>query len=445
MSEKLDYIIESDHIYIDGKFTSAFIGIKDGIIHSISDSKKNAHQKIDAKNLYVIPGAVDTQVHFREPGHEYKEDIQTGTKQALKGGITGVFEMPNTDPPTTTAAALNDKINRSLNRAWCDFAFYVGATSENFQNLPDLEKMSGCCGIKLFMGSSTGSLLLTNEKIIEQILKSTHKIVAVHAEDNQRLTERKHIALEASHPAAHPIWRDETTALLATQKIVRLAEKTNHRIHILHISTSEEMDFLREHKKNITTEVTPQHLTLIAPDCYEQFGTLAQMNPPIRSQKHFDGLWNAVKDGTVSVIGSDHAPHTNEEKQKPYPDSPSGMPGVQTLLPLMLDHVAQGKISIERLTELVAVNPCKIFGIKNRGEIKKGFLATLTFLDLKEKRTIEESWLASKVRWSPFAGKHVTGWPKGVMLGGSLAMWNDEIIGQPMGKVMEFIDGSHIQ
>ncbi len=437
--ETLSLLIHSRNIYSKGKFIEGSIGVRDDKIVYLGPRKNfSTIETLDASHLHIIPGPIDSQVHFREPGAEYKEDLQTGSKAALRGGITGVFEMPNTNPPTTTAEALTQKLKLAEKRMWVDYAFYVGGTSENFKEVKNIELRDGCPGIKIFVGSSTGTLLLTNPLHIEHILRTTHRTVAFHSEDEDRLKERKKIAIDSKDPISHPVWRDEIVALTSTKKLVELAKKTNRRIHILHVSSEEEVEYLKDKKNLVTVETTPQFLTLWAPDCYKEHGTLVQMNPPIREKRHYDALWRGIQNGTVDVLGSDHAPHTLIEKTKPYPDSPSGMPGVQTLLPLMLDHVNQGRLSLEKLVELVSVNPILKFQIKNRAFITEGADATLTFIDLKEKRKIEEKWLLSRAGWSPFTGKVITGWPKGVLLHGNLAMFEDEVLDFPNGRPLGF-------
>ncbi len=434
----VDLILENGFVYSKGRFHETHLAIKDGKIHSLGQQGLTAKKVLDAQGLHILPGVIDTQVHFREPGNEHKEDLASGTLSALMGGVSAVFEMPNTNPPTTTKEALEDKMRRAQNRAWVDYAFYVGASPDNISTLCDLEQIPGVCGIKIFMGSSTGSLLVEDDRTLEKILKNGKRRVAVHAEDEYRLKERKKIAEESKSPTSHPLWRDEETALLATRRILELSQKTFRPVHILHVTTAQEMELIKKHKDLITCEVTPQHLTLEAPHCYETLGTLAQMNPPIRDKKNQVGLWKALLDGTVSVIGTDHAPHTIEEKKKPYPQSPSGMPGVQTLIPIMLNHVHHQKLSLEKLVELICVNPAKIFKIKDRGDILPGMQATLTIIDSKQTKTVTHEWLKSKCGWSPFEGMTLTGWPKGLILRGKVAMWEDQVLLQPSGIPLEF-------
>ena len=347
MASPYDLIVRGGTVVSHDGLGGADIAIREGRIAGIGDfARTDAAQAIDAGGLHVLPGVIDTQVHFREPGNEHKEDLESGTRAAVLGGVTAVFEMPNTAPPTTGAEALADKFDRAAGRAWCDHAFYVGADGKNTAELCALERLPGVCGVKLFMGSSTGTLLVAEDAEIARVLQSGVRRVAVHAEDEARLVARRGIAIDAGDVRAHPVWRDERTALGAVQRLMALARAAGRRVHVLHVTTAAEITFLARFKEFATVEVTPQRLTLAAPDCYERLGTRAQMNPPIRDNAHREGLWRGVREGIVDIVGSDHAPHTLEEKAAPYPDSPSGMPGVQTLVPVMLDHVNAGRLSL---------------------------------------------------------------------------------------------------
>ncbi|MCB0350339.1 MAG: dihydroorotase, partial [Bdellovibrionales bacterium] len=395
---------------------------------------------IDCKGLHILPGAIDTQVHFREPGLTQKETIESGTRAALFGGITGVFEMPNTKPPTTDIQALREKLEIAKNTAVVDYAFYAGATQENLKQLQQMEALPGCSGIKIFMGSSTGSLLLYSEEHLKEILSNTVSTIAIHAEDEDRLTERKKIVLEQpGHVELHPVWRDAESAIIATKKILTLARQHNRKVHILHVTTAEEVEILSQHRDIASFEITPQHLTLFAPDCYERLGTLAQMNPPIREKRHQEALWKAVTSGLVDVIGSDHAPHTLEEKKQTYPDTPSGMTGVQTILPLMIHHSLNGKLSLLRTVELLSQNPAKLFGIKSKGKITVGFDADLTLIDLKAKKEVKNSWIQSACGWTPYDGMTLNGAIIATLVGGEVVMRDDQVLSRPRGRPLEFI------
>ncbi len=416
------------------------VAIKDDIIVAIGHlDDVDAEEVIDATGLHLMPGVIDTQVHFREPGAEAKEDLESGSRAAVMGGVTAVFEMPNTKPSTTTAKALNDKIKRATNRMWCDFAFYMGASKKNAKRLNKLERLPGCCGIKIFMGSSTGDLLVSDDQTLADILSNGTRRIAIHAEDEDRLIERKALS-EEGDVGQHPVWRDAKTAYKATDRILEIARRTGRRIHVLHVTTEDEMALLAAYKDVASVEVTPQHLVLSAPDCYETLGSYAQMNPPIRDEAERIGLWKALSVGIVDVLGSDHAPHEKEKKALPYPQSPSGMPGVQTLLPLMLDQVNKGVLSMERLVDLTSAGPQRLFNIAGKGRLAVGYDADLTIVDLKKKWVIEEDWLQSKCGWSPFTGRHITGKPVGTFVRGKKVMWDGELAREATGQPIRFQD-----
>ena len=363
----LDLIIKNGSCFIEGNLVKTDIGItKNKISHIGNLENENSNEIYDAENLIVLPGCLDTQVHFREPGSTDAEDLNSGSRAAIVGGITGVFEMPNTNPPTSNKKEFQNKLNLAKNRMYCNYAFYFGATPENQEELADLKSLEGCCGVKLFAGSSTGNLLVHKEEDIEKVFASTSKIVSVHSEDEEILNQRKKLR-EKGNVLTHPIWRNEESAISSTRRIVKIALRLNKKAHILHVTTKEEVDFLSQNKGNITFEITPQHLTLTSPECYEKLGTFAQMNPPIRDKSHYDRLWYAVRNNYNDTIGSDHAPHLKENKLKNYPETPSGMPGVQTLMPVMLNHINEGRLKLEQLIKLLCENPVKIFGIKNKG------------------------------------------------------------------------------
>lgn len=440
MTQNFDLIIEGGTIINHDGEIKADIGVNDGVIRALDNlSSHDAGERISAAGLTILPGVIDSQVHFREPGNEHKEDLETGSRAAVMGGVTAVFEMPNTNPLTTDFDTLADKIKRARGRMFCDFAFYVGGTRENIDLIPELEKTEGAAGIKVFMGSSTGNLLVDDEESLKRILSKITRRAAFHSEDEARLIDRKDVRRQGD-PSSHPEWRDEVAAMLSTERLVNAARAAGKRIHVLHISTAQEMAYLAHHKDVATVEVTPQHLSLSAPDCYDRLGTYAQMNPPLRAAHHADALWAGLHQGVVDVLGSDHAPHTIEEKEKPYPESPSGMTGVQTLVPIMLDHVNQGRLSIQRFVDLTSHGPNRIFGLATKGRIAVGMDADFTIVDLKATRTIDESWIESRSKWTPYHGKTVKGWPKGTIIRGRRVMWEDEIIGKANGDVVKFTE-----
>jgi len=417
----------------------ADIGIRAGRVAALGVlSTDTADAVTDCRGLHILPGVIDTQVHFREPGLEHKEDLASGSLSAVMGGVTGVFEMPNTNPLTVTRETFEDKIRRATGRMHCNFAFFIGGTHENAAELPVLERLAGCAGVKVFMGSSTGSLLVPDDEGVGAILKVINRRAAFHSEDEYRLEERKPLRVP-DDPTSHPVWRDPEAALRSTKRLVALAHKYGKRIHVLHISTAEEMAFLADHKDVATVEVTPHHLTLDE-TAYTRLGTLAQMNPPVRDRAHRAGIWAAVHNGVVDVLGSDHAPHTLAEKQKPYPNSPSGMTGVQTLVPLMLDHVNAGTLSLERFVDLSSHGPSRIFNIARKGRIAVGYDADLTIVDLKRRETITNRWVASKAGWTPYDGVTVTGWPVGTIVNGRTVMWQGELMTPAIGQPFRFLE-----
>jgi dihydroorotase len=378
-------------------------------------------------------------VHFREPGLTHKEDLETGSRSAVLGGVTAVFEMPNTDPTTTSADALADKVKRAHHRMHCDFAFYVGATRENTRELRDLERLPGACAVKVFMGSSTGSLLIEDDAGVREVLRNIRRRAAFHSEDEYRLRERMHLRVE-NDPRSHPVWRDAAAALMCTQRLIALARETGKRVHVLHVTTKEEAAFLANHKDVATAEATPSHLTLAAPECYERLGTFAQLNPPIRDAVHREGLWRGLAQGVIDSVGSDHSPHTREEKSHPYPKTHSGMTGVQTLVPIMLDHVASGRLTLARFIDLTSAGPARVFGIAAKGRIAAGYDADLTVVDLKRRETIRDDWMASRAGWTPFYGVEVTGWPVGTFVRGRKVMWENDLVTQSQGEHVRFLE-----
>ncbi len=433
----LDLIIKNGKCYIDKNLKDVDIGIQNSKIVKIGKLNEDSSQSIDATGLTVLPGCIDTQTHFREPGSTDTEDLASGSRAAIVGGITSVFEMPNTNPATTNKAEFQRKIDLAKNRMYCNHAFYFGATPTNQSELADLKGLDGCCGVKLFAGSSTGTLLVHKEEDIEKVFESTSKIVAVHSEDEDILNLRKKLR-EKGNVHSHPIWRDEECAISSTRKIVKIAKRLGKKAHILHITTKQEIDFLSQNKGDITFEITPQHLTMFAPDCYDKLGTYAQMNPPIREKSHYDRLWYAVRNNYNDTIGSDHAPHLRVNKDKEYPDTPSGMPGVQTLLPVMLNHVNDGKLTLVQLMNLVCENPAKIFGIISKGYIKENYDADFTIVDMNKNIEIKNEKIESKCGWSPFDGHKFKGTPVYTIINGEIKMKDGEILGEASGRPIKF-------
>ncbi len=435
----LDLLLRGGTVVTASGRQETTVGVRDGRVVGLGlPGTTPAREVLDLAGLHVLPGVIDSHLHFREPGMEHKEDLESGSRAAVLGGVTAVFEMPNTNPTTDSPEALADKLARAKGRAWCDHAFFLGATSSNAGHLGAWETRPGCAGVKLFMGSSTGSLLVEGDASLRQVLTSGRRRIAVHSEDEDRLRARKAIAEERADAAAHPDWRDEETAIRATRRLLALVRETGRRVHVLHVTTAEEMDLLTEDRDRVTVEVTPQHLTLAAPDCYEALGSFAQMNPPIRDARHREALWRALRDGLVDAVGSDHAPHSLEEKSRPYPQSPSGMPGVQTLVPVMLAHVAAGHLTLERFVDLTSAGPARIYNIAGKGRIARGYDADFTVIDLAAERVIENDWIASKCGWTPYHGMPVKGWPVMTIIRGRVVMRDGETQGSPQGHPVRF-------
>jgi dihydroorotase len=438
MPETYDLIVRGGEVVNHAGRGPADVGVRGGKIAAVGDlGQASAGEVFDATGLTVMPGVIDTQVHFREPGLEWKEDLETGSRGAVLGGVVAVFEMPNTEPTTTDADALADKLARARDRMHCDHAFYVGGTHENAAFLGELERLPGCCGVKVFMGASTGTLLVQDDAGIEQVLRHINRRAAFHSEDEYRLADRRALARTGDWTSHYEV-RDAESAIQSTERLVRLAKALGKRIHVLHVTTREEIAYLAAHKDVASVELTPQHLTLAGPEAYERLKGFAQMNPPIRGPEHREGLWAGIANGVADVLGSDHAPHTREEKARPYPASPSGMPGVQTLLPVMLTHVAEGRLTLERLVDLTSHGAHRIFGLADKGRLAVGYDADLTIVDLKARRTIAHEAMATRAGWTPFDGFEAKGWPMATIIRGRVVMRDDEVVAPGLGQAVRF-------
>ena len=440
MPQTFDMLLKGGTLVTPGEEGPGDVGVRDGRIVAIGDlSTADAGEVVDCAGLHVLPGVIDSQVHFREPGLEWKEDLEHGARGAALGGVCSVFEMPNTEPPTTDRAMLADKLSRAKGRMDVDHAFFAGGTNDNVDELVEMEQQPGCCGVKVFMGASTGSLLVQDDAGVERILKAIKRRAAFHSEDEYRMAERRDLARTGDW-TSHAEVRDVETAVSSTKRLLKIAERARKRIHVLHITTAEEMEILRHHKDLATVEVLVNHLTLHAPECYERLKGKAQQNPPIREKHHQDALWRALNNGTVDVIGSDHAAHTEEEKARPYPASPSGTPGVQTLVPVMLTHVNAGKTTLRRFVELTSAGPQRIFNISGKGRIALGYDADFTLVDMSARRTITNDWIASVSGWTPFDGFEATAWPMATIIRGRVVMRDDEIQLKGGGQPVRFLE-----
>jgi dihydroorotase len=417
--------------------------IRGGLITELGQGLRPAAGEalLDLDGLLVLPGMLDSQVHFREPGLTHKEDLGSGSRAAIAGGVTAYMEMPNTRPNTIDRATLEDKLERAARTSWADHAFFVGATADNVDELAGLERLPGCAGVKIFMGASTGSLLLDGEDDLRRVLAAGTRRVAVHAEDNRRLEQLKteHGAL-ADHSRWHPVLRDPETARLAVERLVHTAIACGRPVHVLHTNSRQEMELLetwRDHPL-VTVETTPQHLLLTAPGCYDQLGSHAQMNPPVREAEHSQALWAGLRSGLVTVIGSDHAPHTVEEKAKPYPECPSGMPGVETVLPLLLDQVAHGRLRLEDVVRLYSEAPARIYNVLGKGRLLPGFDGDLAIVDPDERWAVSAGHLQSRAGWSPWEGRELCGRVKYTVLRGTLVYREGVFLGEPAGRPLRY-------
>ncbi|MEG3937553.1 dihydroorotase [Microcoleus sp. S36b_A3] len=420
----------------DGEFLVGDVLISDGkIVRVAPEIAESADREIDAIGLTLLPGVIDPQVHFREPGLEHKEDLFTASCACAKGGVTSFLEMPNTRPLTTTQAALDDKLRRAAQKCLVNYGFFIGATPEN---LPDLLDANPTPGIKVFMGSMHGQLLVDGEATLEQIFAKGDRLIAVHAEDQARINQRRQEFAGISDVAVHSQIQDNQAALLATQLAVKLSKKYQRRLHILHLSTGDEAEFLRQEKPSwVTAEVTPQHL-LLNTSAYQKIGSLAQMNPPLREPKDNQILWQALLDGVIDFIATDHAPHTLAEKAQDYPNTPSGMPGVETSLPLMLTQAVEGRCTVAQVSHWMSAAVAKAYKIPNKGKIAPGFDADLVLVDLDNYRPVVGKEMASKCGWSSFEGWNLTGWPVVTVVGGKVVFENGKLDTNVRGEALRF-------
>ncbi len=442
MSTAFDLILKSGQVYLDGRFDQCDIAIKDGKIVAMGGfSHALCQQVVDVSGLHLIPGAIDSQVHFREPGLTHKEDLESGSRSAVLGGVTTFLDEPNVIPSTTSKAALAQKIEIAKGRCWANFGFWIGATHENLDDLAGLEILPGVPGIgEVFMGSSTGSLLVSDDESLRKVLQNGYKRVAIHSEDEPRLTERKSLLSDHPHPREHPFLRDAESSRLATERILNLSAETGRPVHILHVSSQQEIPMIRDAKSrglNTTCEITPQHLFFNSRD-YERLGSQIQMNTPIREPEHQAALWEAVQSGLFDVFGSDHAPHTREEKAREYPQSPSGIPGVQTLLPLAIHWGLTHKIDLAMAIDMLTKNPAKLFQIEKRGILTNDFFADIVAVDLNSTQSINSEWLQSKCGWSPYEGETLNGRIVHTLVNGNFAVRDGELAQSGLGQLCTF-------
>ena len=439
-------ILNANILHPEGTTSINDVACNKGKIEKISSSiGGEGRETVDAKGHLLLPGVIDPQVHFREPGGIYKEDLGSGSRAAVRGGVTSYLEMPNCNPATTNQKELNWKLARAAKCSVANFGFFVGASRDN---LEALNTVHPTCGIKIFMGSSTGDLLVDDDKLLETIFSNGNRLIAVHAEDEARIRQRTEMFLGSNSEFGtanrlspydiHSTIRDPETALLATKKAVSLSKKYGRRLHILHLSTSVEVNFLRTEKPpQVSCEVVPNHLFPSTND-YSRLGSKGQMNPPLREPENSSALWQGLQDKIIDIVATDHAPHTIEDKLQPYPLSPSGTPGVETSLPLMLTEMVKGRCTLKQVQEWMSAGPARLYRISNKGLIAEGFDADLTLVDLKSYRPVMDEEIFSRAGWSPFSGQQLTGWPIYTIVNGGIVFDHGRIRPGRYGQELHF-------
>ena len=439
MPDHYDLLLRGGTLVLPWGEVVADAGVRGGRIAALGvPGDATADQVVQAAGLHVLPGLIDPHVHLRDPGDPAIESIPTGTRAAVLGGLAAVFDMPNTAPSITSAGQVAWKQGYVERVAWCDMGLYVGATKGNTGHLAALEQEAGVCGVKVFAGSSTGDLLIEDDASLEAVMRHGRRPVSYHSEDEYRLQARKPLFKLGDPYSSHMDWRDEECAFLGTRRLMALARKTGRPAHILHVSTAQELEYLAGYRDVATVELLVNHLTQMAPEVYEQLGGMGVMNPPIRGRRHWEAAWAAVRDGTADTIGSDHAPHPRAAKLKPWPDCPAGLTGVQTLVPVMLDHVAAGRLSLARMVDLMCAGPARVYGAVGKGRLAVGYDADFTLVDLRARRVITDDWIVSPCGWTPFNGMAVTGWPMATIVRGNMVMRDDEVLGAPVGRLVRF-------
>ena len=437
---QFDLILKGGACVLPWGVEQADVGVRDGRIVTLGDlSRAAAAETIDCRGLTVFPGLIDPHVHLRDPGDPTVESIETGTRAALLGGLAAVFDMPNTAPSITDKEKVDWKRGYLEGRAWVDVGMYVGATKTNIASLAELELQPNVCGIKVFAGSSTGDLLVEDDESLERVMRSGRRRISYHSEDEYRLQERKPMFTVGMPHINHQNWRDVECALLGTKRLMAIARRTGRPAHILHVSTAEELEFMAGYRDVGTVEVLLNHLTQ-TDEAYDRLGGYAVMNPPIRDARHLEAAWAAVRDGRIDCVGSDHAPHSRAAKERPWPDTAAGLTGIQTIVPLMLDHVSAGRLSLSHLADLMGTGPARVYGALNKGRLAVGYDGDVTVVDMKRQRTIEDSWIVSPCGWTPFAGHRCTGWPVMTIVRGHVVMRDDEVLGAPIGAPVAFAD-----
>jgi dihydroorotase len=394
----------------------------------------SADEVIDAVGLHLIPGVIDDQVHFRDPGLTHKEDLHTGSLACAKGGITTFLEMPNTKPPAITQPGIDEKLAIAASKSVVNYGFYIGATPDNVR---DLETAQRIPGIKIFIGSSTGNLLVDEQEALERIFAETTLPICAHCEDETTVRENTARLNGGTTYAQHSQIRDHRCAKIATERAINLAHKYNHRFHVLHVSTADELPLIQDHRNLITAEVCPHHVFFNIDD-YERLGSLVQMNPSIKTVEDNRALWSALLEDMIQVVATDHAPHTKEEKNQPYPASPSGLPAVENVLALMLNEVHAGRITLERVVASMCDAPARVWDIVNKGRLAVGYDADVALIDLSKTQTIDNDQQLTKSGWSPWHGESLTGWAVRTIVMGRTVFQDDRVDANHRGQAAKY-------
>lgn len=416
------------------KSAATTTGIRDVYVQGgkISAPFKDADRVIDSSGKFLMPGMIDSHVHFRTPGANYKEDFESGSRAAVVGGVTTVLDMPNTNPPTINLEALREKRELIRGKSYVNYGFFFGVTKDNFE---DMAKVINVPGFKMYMGSSTGGLLLDDSTLWEKafrIAKAKNLPVVVHAENEKRIEERMNEFKNSTSLNAYSEARDCECAMIATAEAVELRKQIGNKLHIAHLSCGKELDTLRKNADvNLTCEVCPHHLYFSMLDMKDAY---LKMNPPLRHEEDLRSLWEGVRDGAVNIIATDHAPHSLEEKMQDQWTAPAGVPGVEFVLPLLLNEINQNMLSPARLVQLVCEEPARIFGIKNKGKLEIGYDADLVLIDMNMEKTISRDMVLSKCGWSPYEGYKLKGWPIITVVGGEIVCENRQILSEKLGR-----------
>jgi dihydroorotase len=428
-------LIKNATCVLPGGQAQTHVLVEDGKIATVdAPASVRADEVVDAAGLHLLPGAIDDQVHFREPGLTHKEDLHTASRACAKGGITTYLEMPNTSPNAITQERILEKLALAEAKSLVNYGFYIGATPDN---IADLRSATRVPGIKIFIGSSTGSLLVDEQEALERIFAETTLPICAHCEDETTVRANTAALNGGKDFADHSRIRDHAAAIIATRRTTDIARRHKHRFHVLHVSAAGELPILRDHANLITAEVCPHHLFFTVDD-YARLGALVQMNPSVKDKEDTEALWAALLDGTIQVVATDHAPHTLEEKSQPYPKSPSGVPAVENVMALMLDQVNQGRCTLDQVAHWMCDAPARVWDIVGKGRIAEGYDADLVLVDMNLSRTIRNDEQETKCKWSPWHGTTLKGWPVQTWVHGHTVYHNGKFDTAPQGREAQY-------